>query len=205
MQPSLLRGIDLEKPVPRRFDLGMVDFVESTAFEKEKENRCLSLSLKKKSRANAPPTKRPCLQSSENQAPERFDFMKDDAYSEMSVQFVPMNTKKNNDWAFKNFQAWLETRNRAYPDAQCPVDLLEPPWDPQAMAYWLPRFACETRNTSGGRYPASTIFSLLSGLLRRIRAIDPNCPNFLDTKEAKCTLSSTPIFANYARPALEQR
>ena len=121
MQPSLLRGIDLEKPVPRRFDLGMVDFVESTAFEKEKENRCLSLSLKKKSRANAPPTKRPCLQSSENQAPERFDFMKDDAYSEMSVQFVPKNTKKNNDWAFKNFQAWLETRNRAYPDAQCPV------------------------------------------------------------------------------------
>ena len=39
VQPSLLRGIVMEKPVPRAFDLGMIDFVESTAFEKEKENR----------------------------------------------------------------------------------------------------------------------------------------------------------------------
>ena len=54
VQPSLLRGIVMEKPVPRAFDLGMIDFVESTAFEKEKENRFRPLSLKK-SRSNAPP------------------------------------------------------------------------------------------------------------------------------------------------------
>ena len=87
VQPSLLRGIVMEKPVPRAFDL---DFVESTAFEKEKENRFRPLSLKK-SRSNAPPPKRPCLHPSENQAvnndPDRFDFSKDDAYSEMSVQY----------------------------------------------------------------------------------------------------------------------
>ena len=40
-----------------------------------------------------------------------------------------------------------------------------------------------TRNTSGGRYPSSTIISLLSGLLRRSRALDPHCPNFLDSKD----------------------
>ena len=57
----------MEKPVPRAFDLGMIDFVESTAFEKEKENRFRPLSLKK-SRSNAPPPKRPCLHPSENQA-----------------------------------------------------------------------------------------------------------------------------------------
>ena len=85
VQPSLLRGIVMEKPVPRVFDLGMIDFVESTAFEKEKENRFRPLSLKK-SRSNAPPPKRPCLHPSENQAvnndPDRFDFSKDDAYSD---------------------------------------------------------------------------------------------------------------------------
>ena len=186
VQPSLLAGVNLEEPVPRQFDLGMDDFVDSTAFKKGKENRFrpLSLAHKKKSRVNAPPTKRPCLQSSENKAvADRFDFSKDDAYSEMAVQFVPKNTKKNNDWAYKNFEAWLESRNRAHPDDQCSADLLQPPWDPQAMAHWLPRFACETRNTAGCRYPASTIFSLLSGLLRRIRAIDPDCPNFLNEKD----------------------
>ena len=59
---------------------------------------------------------------------------------------------------------------RAYPNNKCPVDLLEPPWDPKTLAFWLPRFACETLNTSGGHYPATTMYSLLSGLLHCIRA-----------------------------------
>jgi hypothetical protein len=105
------------------------------------------------------------------------EFGDDETYRKMSVQYVPKNTKKNNDWAYKNFLAWLETRNRAHSDDPCPVNLLEPPWDRQAMASWLPRFACETRNTSGGQYPASTIVSLLSGLLRLCHA---ECPNFLE-------------------------
>ena len=50
VQPSLLRGIVMEKPVPRAFDLGMIDFVESTAFEKGKENRFRPLSLKSQGR-----------------------------------------------------------------------------------------------------------------------------------------------------------
>ena len=40
--------------------------------------------------------------------------------------------------------------------------------------------ACETRNVAGG---PSSIFSLLSGLLRRCRAVDPDYPNFLDAKQ----------------------
>ena len=38
-----------KQPVPRRYDLGMDDFVDSAAFEGRKEN--LSLSLKRQSRA----------------------------------------------------------------------------------------------------------------------------------------------------------
>ena len=38
MQPSisLLSEVDLNKPVPRRYDPGMDDFVDSVAFEKRK-------------------------------------------------------------------------------------------------------------------------------------------------------------------------
>ena len=62
MQPSLLREVDLNKLVPRRYDLDMDDFVESEAFEKRKRNLPLSL---KRTRAQtavaateAAPTKR---------------------------------------------------------------------------------------------------------------------------------------------------
>ena len=37
-------------------------------------------------------------------------------------------------------------------------------------------------NQDRGRYPATTIVSLLSGLLRRVRAVDPDAPNFMDAK-----------------------
>ena len=53
------------------------------------------------------------------------------------------------------------------------------------MSFWLARFVCETCNASGRKYPASTIHSLLSGLLRQARAINPDCQNFLDPKDAR--------------------
>ena len=90
VQPSLLRGVNLDKPVPRRYDL-----VGMAAFEGRKEN--LSLSLKRKLRARtasaAPevaPTKRPCLVAVNA---DRFAFSNEDIYGKMSVPFVPKNTK----------------------------------------------------------------------------------------------------------------
>ena len=56
----------------------------------------------------------------------------------------------------------------AVSDTPCPVNLLEQPWDTQAMAYW---FACETRNTSGGRYPASMIVCFVA--FYQLKVIDP--------------------------------
>ena len=97
---SLLSGVDWSKPVPRKYDIGMNEYVGDTAFQqsesansikKAKEN-ALSLSLKKSS---APPPKRPRTTSGNETAPARFDF---GHYDEMSV---PKNTKKNNQWAYK--------------------------------------------------------------------------------------------------------
>ena len=102
------------------------------------------------------------------------------------VGSVPANTKKSNEWAYKNFQLWRDNRNRLYPDMECPEDLLQkPPWDPAAMSFWLSRFACETRSTAGEKYPATTVFSLLSALMRRTRSIDPDCPKFMDSTNSQ--------------------
>ena len=118
MDSSLLSGVDWSKPVRRKYDIGMNEYVgdksESTAnsIKKGKEN-ALSLSLKKSRTSSAPPPKSPrtTLQpiSGNETAPSRFDFSKEDRYGEMSV---PKNTKKNNQWAYNNFQAWLKNRNR---------------------------------------------------------------------------------------------
>ena len=36
-----------------------------------------------------------------------FDFTRDAGkYEGMAKKFVPRNTKKNNDWAYKNFESW---------------------------------------------------------------------------------------------------
>ena len=187
VSPSLLNAIDWKKPVPIQFSLGMSEFVESNAFcvAKGKENKPLSL---KKSRPSSKPLslkkswpsstytsiKRPRLAlepipgptaaledaATAHNSSDRFCFQGKEKYTEMSIPFVPTNTRKNNDWAYNNFLAWREHRNMSFPDDPCPIDLIEsPPWDTTAMAKWLPRYACETRNVSGGKYPnTSTIF-----------------------------------------------
>ena len=104
-------------------------------------------------------------------------------YSDMAV---PSNTKNNNDWVHNNFMAWWDARNKENPDNPCPDDLLyKQPFDVVALCYWIPRYACETRTRAGNKYPASTIFGLLGGLLRRMRAISDDCLNFLDTKDSE--------------------
>jgi len=104
----------------------------------------------------------------------------------MSDLFVPENTRKNNSWAYGNFQAWRDQRNLSLPDDQCPMDLIDsPPWDAETMTHWLSRYACETRSVTGEQYPATTVYALLSGLWRHIQAIDAECPNFLDSKDPR--------------------
>ena len=73
-----------------------------------------------------------------------------------------------------------------YPDELCPENLLDQiPCDVEALAYWLPRYAWEARNKAGKKYPPSTVYSLLSGLLRHMRSVVPDCPNFLDLKDSR--------------------
>ena len=90
---SLLENVDADKPLPRRYSLGMDEFVDKSAYEKE--NRPLSLSLGRKKKAKAstlPPSKRP--------RSSRFEFGEDETYREMSVQYVPKRERDRGRFSF---------------------------------------------------------------------------------------------------------
>ena len=98
-------------------------------------------------------------------------------------RLFPGIQKRNDDWAVNNFCQWLTQRNKAHPDHLCPESLLEKrPWSVKHLSFWLARYACETRSKVSAKYPASTVFALLAGLLRYMQRIDAECPNFLDVK-----------------------
>ena len=187
VEQNLLSVIDPTKRVPRRFDLGMSDFVGSDAFDENQDPtpRKLSLALKKR-------PKEPSSESAKAKKPRKAlqasvsNEINEADYERMAVPFVPANTKKNNDWARKNFIAWRDARNAANPDNKCPEDLLyKVPFDIDALVYWLPRYVCETRTKAGNKYPASTLLCLLGGLLREMRSVSPDCPNFMDTSDSR--------------------
>ena len=193
----LLAAVDWDQPVSHRFVLGFADFdttfemENSQVSEPERTKACkgktwLSLSLKKShvrssGDAATPSAKRPrqALQPTNG----RFNAVSVSEYSEMAVPFIPSNTIKNDNWAYNNFIAWHDARNREHSENPCLEDLYKQPFDVSALLYWLSRYACETHTRVGEKYPTSTVYCLLGGLLRRMRAVSQDCPTFLDTSD----------------------
>ena len=101
----------------------------------------------------------------------------------MIKPLVPKNTQKNSRWALRNFCEW---REKCSSDEKCRSDLLDsPPWDITELNHWLCLYALETWHSDWKKYPVSTLFALLSGILRHMRSVDPECPNFLDNTNYK--------------------
>ena len=97
--------------------------------------------------------------------------------------------------------AWRDARNKENPDNPCPEDFLyKQPFDVVALSYWLPHYACETRMRARNKYPASIIFGLLGGLLRRMRAISDDCP---DTKDSRLKEMHSIIDAHFRQLRVE--
>ena len=104
--------------------------------------------------------------------------------AELTTPVVPENTRKNTTWALRNFRDWRAERAERYPEEVCPEDLLERrPWDIVGLNRWLSIFLHETRKSGGERYPFSSVYQMLSGILRHMRSIHPDCPNFMDKKD----------------------
>ena len=59
------------------------------------------------------------------------------------------------------------------------------PWDVTELNHWLCLYVLETQPSDGKKYPVSSLYALLSGILHHMRSVDPDCPNFLDTNNHK--------------------
>ena len=56
---------------------------------------------------------------------------------------------------------------------------------PTLLSHWLSKYAADTRTVQGKIYPPSTLYQLLTGLLRYMRDTNPEAPNFLDKKDQR--------------------
>ena len=98
----------------------------------------------------------------------------DDVQSAVVAQ-VPLNTKRNNNWAANTWQAWAIGRNAASssewvnPDLNSVTDT--------DLTVWTPRFMLEVRNKDGEHYQPNTLYSLVMGLQRQLRGA--RCVNLL--------------------------
>ena len=126
--------------------------------------------------------------SSSTRAPptsERFsEFINKQELAELGKGLIPANTTKCTKWALKTFELWKNARNQRFPYDRVPDELFQSN-DPSVLSVHLTRFAVEARKSTGEHYPPSTLHQLLCGLLRQMREINPNCPNFLDKKDVR--------------------
>ena len=124
------------------------------------KKRRLSLSLKKRSSY-------------------RFGETSDEQLHSMSFYMMPKNSATSSRWAMKNLSDWREEYNHRNPDKNCPEEIMLPSCSKELLNEWLCVYITETRNHNGEKYPPKTLYSLLSGILREMRAKNPGYPNFL--------------------------
>ena len=109
----------------------------------------------------------------------RFQFLTEDECNKLKKGYTPANTTKSTKWALNNFAAWKDAHAQ---QVKCPDNLLSST-DPALLCKWLTRFVAETRTTQGKPYPPSTLYQLLTGLLRQMKDVAPGALNFLDKRD----------------------
>ena len=113
---------------------------------------------------------------------QRFTFVSDEQLADLAKGIVPLNTTKSTKWALKVYKDLKQERNERFRSDPVPENLLLSD-DPTLLNTHLSRFAVDARKVNGEHYPPSTVYQLLSGLLRYIRETNPNCPNYLSKQD----------------------
>ena len=93
--------------------------------------------------------------------------------------------ERSTAWAIGVFKQWIEQRNQSSPDDACPEDFLELSHseDVHRLQKWLCRFVVEARKQDGEPYPPTSLQMLLSGILRYMRNLHGDTPDFLSKKD----------------------
>ena len=136
--------------------------------------KSLSLKGKQKKTAAVP---------AETHEDDRFRFLTDEQHDKLKEGYIPKNTEKNTKWALSNFESWKQARERSGLES-APDDLLTCS-DPGILCTWLSKYIAETRTKQGKPYPPSTLYQLLTGILRYAREKNPEVPNFLDKQDRR--------------------
>ena len=131
---------------------------------------------------NVPPAKKRKLSLSLTNR-RRFIQTSREELSTLEKAQVPKNTEVSSRWALKNLHDWYTDYQERNPESPCPESILTSSPNKEDLNKYLTIFISETRNQNGDRYPPRTIYSLLSGILRAMRAENPAYPNFLDKKD----------------------
>ena len=83
------------------------------------------------------------------------------------------NTSLSTRWAMKNFTDWFSGYNTRNPDNPCPDEVLLPSCPAEVLSKWLCVYVAETRSHTEEAYPPTTVYSLLSGVLRYMKSENP--------------------------------
>ena len=127
---------------------------------------------------NAPPNKKSRLSLSLNKR-QRFVPVAKETLDSMADLQVPKNTEISTRWAMKNFQDWHKDYNERNFGDQCPDKLLLPTCSKELLNKWLSVYVTETRSKDGSCYPPKSIYSLLTGIFRHMKNLNPAYPNFI--------------------------
>ena len=94
----------------------------------------------------------------------RFKAVTNDELEDLSKVKLTKNTIQSTPWAMKN-------------------EILLPSCSFDTFSKWLCVYVAETRSQTGEVYPPTTVHSLLSGILRHMKSVNPMYPNFFDKND----------------------
>ena len=96
---------------------------------------------------------------------------------------MPKNTETCSKWALKTLHDWFTDYQERNQDSPCSESFLTPSASKENLNKCLTVFIAEARNQAWELYPPKTIYSLLTGILRSMRAKNASYFNFLDKKD----------------------
>ena len=87
---------------------------------------------------------------------KRFAFTDEDVAS-ITMLKPPTTTTHATQWALRNFQDWMQSRNTMSPSCTVPLDILDSP-DTESLNKWLSYYIIETCNCKGENYSETPLY-----------------------------------------------